>query len=161
MEALRKTDKIRRAVFYEPPLPMSGGIGDQSADSVCGAVATGDNERAMLTFFRDYVRMPEPVIDAMRRDPSWPERVALAPSTCREADAVFHYRFDPARFSKVSVQTLFLLGELSPEPMKVSVRAAANAFPGGRIQVIPGQSHGAMSAAPELLAGMVQRFLET
>jgi pimeloyl-ACP methyl ester carboxylesterase len=80
-EALRLTGKIQRCVLYEPPFPVAGGKGGVSPDAVCAAVAAGDNERAMLTFFRDYVQLPAPMIEGFRADQSW--RLPQAPEASR------------------------------------------------------------------------------
>ncbi len=159
LEALRLTGKVHRCVLYEPPLPVPGGIGGPSSDPVCLAVAAGDNERAMLTFYKDFVRLPAPVIEGFRADPQWPGRVALAPTVCREVKAVSTYAFEPAKFATVITPTLFLLGSASPQPMAVSVRAGAAALPHGQVHILPGQGHEAMYAAPDMLAAAISDFL--
>jgi pimeloyl-ACP methyl ester carboxylesterase len=159
LEALRLTAKVQRCVLYEPPLPVPGGIGGPSSDPVCSAVATGDNERAMLTFYKDFVQLPGPVIEGFRADPQWPVRVALAPTVCREVKAVSTYAFEPAKFAKVMTPTLFLLGSASPQSMAVSVRAGAAALPHSQVHMLPGQGHEAMYAAPDMLAAAIADFL--
>jgi pimeloyl-ACP methyl ester carboxylesterase len=159
LDALRLTGKVQRCVLYEPPLPVPGGIGGPSSDPVCSAVATGDNERAMLTFYKDFVQLPAPVIEGFRADPQWPGRVALAPTVCREVKAVSTYAFEPAKFAKVMTPTLFLLGSASPQSMAVSVRAGAAALPHSQVHMLPGQGHEAMYAAPDMLAAAIADFL--
>jgi pimeloyl-ACP methyl ester carboxylesterase len=159
LEALRLTGNVQRCVLYEPPLPVPGGIGGPSPESVCSAVAAGENERAMLTFYKDFVQLPAPVIEGFRADPQWPGRVALAPTVCREVKAVSTYAFEPAKFAKVITPTLFLLGSASPQSMAVSVRAGAAALPRSQVHILPGQGHEAMYAAPDMLAAAISDFL--
>ena len=150
LEALRLTDRFQKAVLYEPPLPVAGGMEGGPPQSVCAAVAAGDNDRAMTVFFSDYVMMPPATVAAFRKDPSWPQRIKLAPTVCREATA--HYTY------KVSTPTLFLLGGDSPKPMAVSTRAGAAALPRGQVELLPGQQHVATQMAPDLLAHDITEF---
>jgi len=159
LEALRLTGKIQRCVLYEPPLPVAGGMGRVSPDAVCAAVAAGDHERAMLTFLRDVAQLPAPVIEGLRADPSWPERVKLAPTVCREIKAVTTYAFEPLRFAKIATPTLFLLGSASPPAMETSVNAGAAALPHSQVRILAGQQHDAMYTAPDLLAAAIADFL--
>lgn len=159
LEALRLTSRIGKAVLYEPPLPVPGGTAAGDPGPVCDAVATGDNDRAMMIFFRDYARLPQPVIDAFRADPMWSQRIGLAPATCREVTALAGYAFERADFAKVVTPTLLLLGGASPKPMGVSVRAAAAALAHSRTELLPGQQHVAAQTAPDLLAAHIAGFL--
>jgi len=143
----------------EPPLPVTGGIEGGSPKAVCDAVAAGENDRAMTIFFRDYVLMSQPTVDAFRADPMWPQRVNLAPTVCREATAHFNYRFDPSRFSRVATPTLYLLGGNSPKPMAVSTRAGTDALQHGQLEILPGQEHVATHMAPGVLASDITAFL--
>ena len=158
LEALRSTDQFRKAVLYEPPLPVTGGMEGGPPTSVCAAVAAGDNDRAMTVFFSDYVLMSPATVAAFRKDPSWSQRIKLAPTVCREATAHFTYRFDPARFAKVKTPTLFLLGGDSPKPMAISTRAGAAALANSDLQILAGQQHVATQAAPDLLARDIAAF---
>lgn len=158
LEALRLTDRVERAVLYEPPIPVAGGIGHASPQAVCAKVAAGDREGALLTFFRDYVRLPEPLIERLRADPSWAERVRLAPTLCRESTIVSTYVFEPQRFAALRTPTLFLLGSASPVQMATSVRTVAAGVPHSRLQLLAGQQHDAMFTAPGLLARTVGDF---
>jgi pimeloyl-ACP methyl ester carboxylesterase len=159
LEALRLTGKIQRSVLYEPPLPVAGGMGRVSPDAVCAAVAAGDHERAMLTFLRDVAQLPAPMIEGFRADPSWPERVKLAPTVCREVKAVSTYAFDPLRFVPIATPTPLLLGGASPPAMATSVHAGAAALPHGQVRILAGQQHDAMYTAPDLLAAAIADFL--
>ncbi len=151
LEALKRSNRFKRAVLYEPPMPVPGGMVSRSPQAVCDAIAAGDNEAALVIFFTDYARLSPTVIAKFRNDPSWPQRVKLAPSICREITAVRHYSFDPASFAPVKTPMMFFLGSDSPKPMETSVRTVAEALHRD-VTVLPGQQHDAMYTAPDVLA---------
>jgi pimeloyl-ACP methyl ester carboxylesterase len=159
LEALPLTKKIKRAVIYEPPIPVAGGIGRTSPYAICAKLATGDNEATLLDFFKDYVQLPPPLIEGLRKDPSWAVRVKLAPTLCRETTIVSTYQFEPNRFAAIATPTLFLLGSESSPQMATSVRTVAPALPHSQLHVLAGQQHDAMFTAPSLLAQEVSGFL--
>ena len=162
LEALRLTDRFQKAVLYEPPLPVQDGMeGGGPPVSICSAVAAGDYDRAMTVFFRDYVMMSPATVAAFRNDPSWSQRIKLAPTVCREATAHQTYTFHPEQFAKVSTPTLFLLGGNSPKPMAVSTRAGAAALPHAQVEILPGQEHVATQMAPDLLAHDITDFFRS
>jgi pimeloyl-ACP methyl ester carboxylesterase len=158
LEALRLTHKVSRAVIYEPPVPVPDGIPRTSPDTICARLAGGDNEGALLAFFKDYVRLPPPLIEGLFHDPSWAVRVKLAPTLCRESTVVSTYAFAPGRFAGVTTPPLFLLGGGSPPQMATSVRTVASALPHSRLHILPGQQHDAMFTAPDLLATEASDF---
>ena len=151
LEALKRSNRFKRAALYEPPMPVLGGMVSRSPKAVCDAIAAGDNEAALVTFFTDYARLSPTVIAKFRNDPSWPQRVKLAPTICREITSVRQYSFDPASFAQVKVPMMFFLGSDSPKPMETSVRTVAEALHRS-VTVLPGQQHDAMYTAPDLLA---------
>jgi pimeloyl-ACP methyl ester carboxylesterase len=159
LEALRLTKKIKRAVLYEPPIPVAGGIGRASPEAICAKLATGDNEATLLEFFKDYVQLPPAVIEGLRKDPSWAVRVKLAPTLCRETTIVSSYQFEPNRFAAIATPSLFLLGSESSTQMATSVRTVAPALPHNQLHILAGQQHDAMFTAPSLLAEEVSSFM--
>jgi pimeloyl-ACP methyl ester carboxylesterase len=151
LEALKRSNRFKRAVLYEPPTRVPGGMASQSPKPVCDALATGDNEAALITFFTNYAHLSPTVIAGLRKDPSWPQRVKLAPTICREITAVRQYRFEPASFAHVTTPMIFFLGSESVKPMETSVRTVAEALH-KTVTVLPCQQHDAMYTAPDLLA---------
>ncbi len=69
LEALLLTERVRKVVLYEPPLPVAGGMEGGPPMPVCAAVAAGDNDRAMTIFFGDYVMMTPATVAFFRRAP--------------------------------------------------------------------------------------------
>ena len=151
LEAWKRSDRFKRVVLYEPPVPVPGGMASRPPQPVCDAIAAGDNEGALVTFFTDYARLSPSVITKFRNDPSWPQRIKLAPTICREITAVRQYKFDPATFAQAKAPITFFLGSESVKPMETSVRTVAEALH-RPVTVLPGQQHDAMYTAPDLLA---------
>ena len=162
LEAALLTRNLRRLIVYEPsPLPVPGvplypeGI----IDRLQALVDAGDRETAVLTVFRDLVRVPPDELEyykASPRFPAWVSAVHLAP---RETRAEEEYRFVPERFQQQHVPTLLLLGGDSPDLFKRTIETWHTAFPNSRIGVLPGQQHIAHYTAPDLFIREVQAFL--
>jgi pimeloyl-ACP methyl ester carboxylesterase len=109
-------------------------------------------------FFREVVRMPDEQLDAFRTLPAWQARLTVAHTIAREHQATAAFRFDQARLT-TSTPTLLLAGGDSPEFLRASTNALADALPNARIEVLEGQQHAAMDTAPELFVDAVAKFL--
>jgi pimeloyl-ACP methyl ester carboxylesterase len=157
LEALRLTSAIASVTLYEPPIATEG-FPMPSATSLRAAAASGSSEGLLDTFMRDYVGLPPAALEASRRDPSWPARVALAPTICREVEAVLDYALDRRRFAGIATPVLVLLGERSPPWMAAGTRAVADSLPCGELATLMGQGHIAMLTAPELLAVSISAY---
>src|SRR5439155_12652587 len=115
-------------------------------------VEQGQPEEALLTFFREVVKMPPAEMEMLRAAPNWPVRVAAAYTIPRETKANEAYRLQPERFRHLAVPALLLLGGDSPAFLKASTEAVHRAFPHSRIAVLEGQQHAAINTAPDLFA---------
>jgi pimeloyl-ACP methyl ester carboxylesterase len=163
--ALRRADRVRRLVLYEGHIPLPEGVQmfpSEALDAVRSRLEAGDEEGALLTFYRDVLLMTPEEIEMIRSLPQYPALVAMAPTIPREAQAEDGYcsDFDPARLSGLRVPTLILVGGDSPEFEKAAAEALEAALPDGRVVVLPGQGHVAHRTAPELVEREVLRFLE-
>jgi pimeloyl-ACP methyl ester carboxylesterase len=84
----------------------------------------------------------------------------LAKSWIRELEAMDAQSPDLTRFRTLSCPSMLLMGSLSPEhPMLDAARALAEVLPGVRVEWLSGQGHGAMRAAPEMVARLIRDFL--
>lgn len=104
--------------------------------------------------------MPPHEIEILRSSPAWGARVAATHTLPRELRAAEEYRFEPERFTGLTVTTLLLLGGDSPDFFKVSAHTMNAALPNSRVVVLPGQQHIAMDTAPELFVREVTAFLQ-
>src|SRR5262249_48795996 len=102
LEAALLCPGLTSLVIYEAPIRV--GAADPTDEShirqIEDDVANGEPEQALLTFHRSILRMLEPEIAAMRKLPTWTERIAIAHTLARELRAARRYRFDAARFAK-------------------------------------------------------------
>jgi len=160
LEASLLTDKVRRLILYEPPIPIGEPVYPSGVpDQIQALVEAGDREAALEVFFREVVRMPEREFEVYRMLPAWKARITLAPTIPRELVIEKSYSFRPERFARFSIPTLLLLGGESPSVFRQVVDMLGAALPTSRITVMPGQQHVAMDTAPELFLREVLGFL--
>ena len=120
-------------------------------------LAEGRNEEVVETLFRDAVGSTEQELEQVRAQPSWPGRIAAAPTIPREIRATFEHTFDPQQAATVTVPTLLLVGEEAPDRFQPEPVLAA--LPDARLAELPGQEHEADIVAPELVAEQLVAFL--
>jgi pimeloyl-ACP methyl ester carboxylesterase len=166
LEALRLTDRVKRAVLYEPPILGDTVIVDTpTVDKLEGLLARGDRQGILETFYRDVVRMPPSELALLESLPAWQGRLAAAHTIPREERVYVmggpeQYHLHPERFASVRVPTLLLLGSDSPYFFKAAIDKVHAALPTtSRVAVMPGQQHTAMNTAPELFLREVIAFL--
>jgi len=162
LEASLRTNRLRKLVLYEPPMPTPGAqvFPPGSIERMQALLDAGDREAVLTVFFREVNGMPPAEFEKFRATPAWPSRVALAHTLPREMRAVDNYRFDASRFAAMNTPTLLLLGGESPPYFRAAIEAIESALPDVRTQVLPGQRHVAMDTAPDLFAQAVLSFLE-
>ncbi len=154
------TSNIRRLALYEPGIADADDLVPPELDRRFDAMlADGDNEGLVETFFREALGLGDDDIATMRDQPSWPARVAAAPTLPRELRSTPEELFDPARTAQVTVPTVLLQGSESSESLHADVRLVAEALPDSRIVVLEGQAHSADFLAPQLVAEKLLAFL--
>jgi pimeloyl-ACP methyl ester carboxylesterase len=160
LEAAVLTSSVRRLVLYEPPLTF---FPDHAVSEVIERLekllAEGRPEAVVETFFREIAQASDDDLEVLKSLPAWQSRVAAAHTIVREERVGLEYRFDASRFSALDVPTLFLVGSESPEFLRTSSAATADAVGNSEIAVLQGQQHVAMDTAPQLLADTVLGFL--
>jgi pimeloyl-ACP methyl ester carboxylesterase len=160
LEASLLTDKVRRLLLYEPPLPTGHPLYPPGVpERIQALVDAGELEAGLEVFAREVLRMPELELERFRAQPAWTVRVGLAPTIARELTFDRRYSFRPERFAGFAVPTLLLLGGDSPPVFRHATDVVAAALPESRIAVLPGQRHVAMDTAPELFLSEVGQFL--
>ena len=160
LEAALLTDRIRRLVLYEPPIPTGVAMYPPGLPDRMQSLIDEDQwEAALVMFFTEVVRMPGHELERFRRLPTWKRRVELAPTIPREVAIDRAYRFEPPRFADLRTPTLLLLGGDSPELFRRGTEVVNRAVSGSRVVVLPGQQHIAMDTNPELFLGEVMGFL--
>jgi pimeloyl-ACP methyl ester carboxylesterase len=163
LEASCLTAAIDKLVLYEPPLPMGEKglmFGSRMPERLEELLQQGDRDTLVELFLRGVVGCTAAEVQTLRKSASWAVRLEAAHTLPREVRMAELYRFDPAKFAKVRVSTMLLLGSLSPTYMHDSTMAAAAALQFGRIEMLPGQGHAAMTTAPDMFLRKVLMFLE-
>jgi pimeloyl-ACP methyl ester carboxylesterase len=122
-------------------------------------LAQGRSEELLETLYRDIVMMSEAEIRDIKAAPTWPARVAAAPTVPRELRAFAEQAFDPAGAARIAVPVLLLVGGDSPDEVKADPEVVAAALPDARIRVLEGQMHMAHLTDPETFAEEVLAFL--
>ena len=162
LEASRMTTRIERMALYEPPLPLPGqspSFAAELAERFSGMLAAGDRALLLDTFLREVLHMPSREISRLRRSSGWQVRLDAAVTLPREVQIATNYRFRPERFARVDFPIMFLYGDCSPAYLQEGTYIAAAALAGSRVQVLPGQGHGAMTFAPKMFLEKVLPFL--
>jgi pimeloyl-ACP methyl ester carboxylesterase len=156
------TDAIRRVVAYEgAPVPPGMSYRPEGlAETVRAALARGDNDAALSSFLAGIVGMSDAALEAYRRDPVWPARVAAAHTILREIEAEATHPASIEALAAVRAPVLLILGSISRSPFRIGTDALADRLADARIAVIVGAAHAAHHThAPEFVA-IVQQFLD-
>jgi pimeloyl-ACP methyl ester carboxylesterase len=160
LEGSLLTDKIRRLVLYEPPIPTGIPMYPKGVPDRMQALIDQDSlEKALELFMQEVVRMPDYELNAYRQLPMWKVRIELAPTIPRELQIDRSYQFDPEKFTDHQVPTLLLLGGDSPELFQRAISVLDPALSGSTVVILPGQQHIAMDIDPGLFVGEVLKFL--
>lgn len=156
------TANLGRLVLYEgwpPAAPAARELPPGVGERLEALLAEGDHEAVVETMFREVVRMAEAELAALRAQPSWPARVAAAPTIVRELQAIPRVAFDPALAARITVPAMLLTGSVSRDPFAPDVGTVAAALPDARVVILEGQQHVADILDPEGVAGHLVGFL--
>jgi len=161
--AARLTSNIRRMVLYEGwPAPNAAHrtTPPEVMDRLATLLSQGLPEEMLEILYRDVVKMSEEEIAALKAAPTWPARVAAAPTVPRELAAFGAQAFDPRWAARISVPVLLLVGGESPDEVRADPDVVAAALPDARVRILDGQMHMAHLTAPEAFAEEVLEFLD-
>jgi pimeloyl-ACP methyl ester carboxylesterase len=159
--ATRSCRDIDRLILYEgwpPPdpgrFPQPGGL----IERMEALLAEGQHEAVIESALRESAGLSEEEIAAYRADPSWPARVAAAPTYPREERAFDQLVFDPHEAARIACPTLLLVGD-GPASAQWDVATVAASLPDVEVSVLAGQEHAADVMAPEQVAERLLAFL--
>ena len=99
------TSNIRKLVLYEGwalPNPEVYALPADLEERMDALLASGDLDAVVETLFRELESMSEEDLSALRSAPSWPGRVAAAPTITRELRAERGARLDPEQAAKIT-----------------------------------------------------------
>ncbi len=161
LEAARQGAAVRGLVLYEPPVVTSQDayFPPELLPAMRSAVAVGDGEGAIMAFARVVRGATAEQMAQMRRMPGWAERCAHASVLLRELEATADYHLDASAFAGWALPTLILRGSESPADYVATAAALLACLPGSRLGFLAGQRHGAIEAAPALVATALREFV--
>ena len=148
--AARRVPRLASLVLYEPPAPEN--LPDELLARLAALEAAGDREGILRTFFVEAVGDDEESFASLMARPVWPLMLDNALTVPAELRAVRGHRFDPVALAGLDVPTLLLVGELSEPEVGAVAHEIAEVLPNATVATLPGEGHGAMFSAPELLA---------
>jgi pimeloyl-ACP methyl ester carboxylesterase len=154
--AALRSRNVRRLVLYEPSLGLR--YPRDLLDHIEAQVAAGDAEGAILSVLTDLAGLTEEQAEAMRSGPSWPARLATAPTIVREARIEDGWVHRPGEFAAIAAPTLFLEGSESPPELTEVTRQCAAAIANARVHMLEGHGHCAYRTHPAEVAAIVARF---
>jgi len=128
LEAAVRGAAITKLVLFEPPLP-AGEPDPSSVQHRSRLIAAGRRGEVVERFARDSVGLSAQAIAGLRQTPEWPRLEALAHTLAYDGAITSDRTLWTERARSVRVPTLVLDSDASPEHLRVTARAAAEALP--------------------------------
>jgi pimeloyl-ACP methyl ester carboxylesterase len=156
LEAALLVPNLRALALYEPPLDPDGfGFPPGFIDGLKELLAAGDRAGVIRRMMADVVGLSPEELTELEASDSWPALVATAHTLPRELRAVEAYAFEADRFRDITVPTLLLDGDESPDEIRLGVRLLDAVLPDSRLVTMPGVGHEAVETGPETFAEAV------
>lgn len=147
-------------VLYEPPLHgFHGRFVEQVWDRIRIAAQEERYDDVVSIFLTDEAELPEEALSQLRTTPLWEHRVALAPQSVREWEALAEVGLTVDRYRNVTVPTLLLAGTETADHPSFATQALESTLPDARTVMLDGQGHTANLLAPEMVAQELTEFL--
>jgi len=157
LEAARKLPTIAKLAVYEPPFSADEHAPRPPADYVpqlTERLAAGRPGDAVALFMQ-VVGTPDEAIAQMRQAPMWPMLEAVAPTLVYDGIIMDGFTVPTARLASINVPTLVMDGGASPEWMRRTGQAVADAIPDAQHRTLAGQTH---DVAAEAIAPVLVEF---
>ena len=157
MGGAARTDNVHHLVLYEPSLGLSYPPG--SIERIETALASGDNEAAIVAVLVDILEMTDDEIDSFRSSPLWPTRLAAAHTVPRECRAEQGWVYRKGQFDTLTAPTLFLTGSASVPVVTKATDEALAMVPHAQLRVLDGHGHFAHRTEPAMVAAIIRDFM--
>lgn len=150
------TSNVHHLVLYEPSLGLR--YPARSIEAIEKSLESGDREGAIIQVLVEILEMSEEEIDALRSAPSWPVRLAAAPTVPRECRVEDGWVYEPGQFDGIAAPTLLLSGSESTSDIVDATRRAASAIPDAEVRPLDGHAHFAHKTDPALVSSIIRQF---
>ena len=157
MGGATQSESVNHLILYEPSLGLPYPPG--SIRRIEEALDRGDNDAAIVAVLRDILEMDDEDIDAFRRQPIWPVRLAAAHTIPRECHAEEDWVFTTGEFDAITAPTLLLSGTKSVPVVVDATQRAARAIPGAEIRKLVGHGHFAHRTDPQMVRSLIREFV--
>jgi pimeloyl-ACP methyl ester carboxylesterase len=153
---------IRRVAVYEPPFmvePSKLVPPPDFAARLQELVDAGRRSAAVRFYMTKGMGVPSLFVTFMRFTPFWSKLKATSPTLPYEwavlGDAMSGKPLSAEEWASVSVPTLVISGEKSPEPLRKAARALEVVLPNGEHRELKGQSH---NPSMKAMAPVLEKF---
>ena len=161
LEASLLSPNIQKLVLYEPALnlPHAQMIPSGLIDPIEELINKGKKEEALSQFY-ELIFIPDSEITLMKSLPDWAERAACAHTLPREIHVMERHVFDGEKFKNFLIKTMFMYGENDQDDWGEVIKTLNQTLLDFSTDILPGQGHLAMMAAPDLFVEAVTRIFK-
>ena len=152
LQAVASGVGVKEIALYEPPY-LADGNGPRSFENeksrLQSLIAAGDHSGAVSFFMSNVYGAPRAFVDAMPilMPNAWRRNKLVVQTVPYDLTILDDRSVLNARSSSISVPTLVIGGEKSPEALRNAVDAVAAALPNARSRFLAGQDHNVSSRA--------------
>lgn len=155
---------VERVAVYEAPFVVDPADKRPPADygeRLDRLIVAGDRSGAVKHFMRKAMRMPAPIVAAMRLTPMWQDMKANALTLGYDWAALGEHNMQgaplrPDEWASVTVPALVVYGGKSPSNLQKGSRALAEVLPTAELRVLDGVGH---RLKVDVLAPVLSEFL--
>lgn len=150
---------LRHLLLYEPPLER-GPHYPIALQRIQRLLEEGDIDAVYDVWLKDYVRLPDAVVEQLKASPVGASMRPFAQYLPREMAAHLAWTFDAQALRGVSARTVYLVGsDTNLELLRGFTKLLEPALTDFTIRQIPGQGHFANFFAPEQLAAIMLELI--
>jgi pimeloyl-ACP methyl ester carboxylesterase len=157
--AARLGRKVKKLALYEVPYSTDEATRSRASEyqrDLMKALSAGDRSGA-LELFMKLVGVPREQIQGMHYAPIWKEFELVAPTLEYDSMALGEgFSLPKDRVSRISMPTIVVVGEASPQFLQDSAKELKDAIPNAKLRSLQGQTH---DVQPEAIAPVLKEFL--
>jgi pimeloyl-ACP methyl ester carboxylesterase len=162
LEAVARSDNVRRLFLYDPAIPRGprppGLI--HIADKLDEILrATGDREKMIETHLLEWTKISPETLARQKADTArWARRLGWAHTIPREYKGTRSFTVDMSRYAAIAVPTRVMIGEKSHDGLQTSAKMVLETIPESDLIVFSGAGHYGFTTAPGDFATQLVSF---